>query len=124
MGGETLEWATTSPPPEYNFASIPVVRSATPNWDRGDRAEDGRRLARGELVLDEGHQAMSSTVLDADADKVLEMPPESWWPLLLALSLAVFFVLFLHGNFVFSSVGLGLAGLCLVGWFGQGWEEL
>jgi cytochrome c oxidase subunit 1 len=29
----TLEWATTSPPPEYNFASAPIVRSRRPLWD-------------------------------------------------------------------------------------------
>ncbi len=29
----TLEWSTTSPPPEYNFAKIPVVRSRRPLWD-------------------------------------------------------------------------------------------
>jgi cytochrome c oxidase subunit I len=29
----TLEWSTASPPPEYNFAAIPVVRSRRPLWD-------------------------------------------------------------------------------------------
>ena len=29
----TLEWATTSPPPEYNFDKIPEVRSRRPLWD-------------------------------------------------------------------------------------------
>ena len=29
----TLEWATLSPPPAYNFASIPVVKSRRPLWD-------------------------------------------------------------------------------------------
>jgi len=29
----TLEWATSSPPPEYNVAEIPVVRSRRPLWD-------------------------------------------------------------------------------------------
>jgi cytochrome c oxidase subunit I len=29
----TLEWSTTSPPPEYNFATIPVVYSRRPLWD-------------------------------------------------------------------------------------------
>jgi cytochrome c oxidase subunit 1 len=29
----TLEWATTSPPPEYNFAVVPEVRSSRPLWD-------------------------------------------------------------------------------------------
>jgi heme/copper-type cytochrome/quinol oxidase subunit 1 len=31
-GGATLEWATTSPPPEYNFAKIPVVMGRDPLW--------------------------------------------------------------------------------------------
>jgi cytochrome c oxidase subunit I len=29
----TLEWACPSPPPEYNFEVIPVVRSSRPLWD-------------------------------------------------------------------------------------------
>ena len=29
----TLEWATTSPPAEYNFETVPVVRSRRPLWD-------------------------------------------------------------------------------------------
>lgn len=29
----TLEWATTSPPPDYNFETLPVVHSARPLWD-------------------------------------------------------------------------------------------
>jgi cytochrome c oxidase subunit I len=31
--GWTLEWATASPPPEYNFEKLPVVRSSRPLWD-------------------------------------------------------------------------------------------
>jgi cytochrome c oxidase subunit I len=29
----TLEWSTNSPPPAYNFASIPEVKSRRPLWD-------------------------------------------------------------------------------------------
>ena len=30
----TLEWSVSSPPPSYNFASIPTVASRRPLWDR------------------------------------------------------------------------------------------
>ena len=29
----TLEWATTSPPPSYNFETVPTVQSRRPLWD-------------------------------------------------------------------------------------------
>jgi cytochrome c oxidase subunit 1 len=29
----TLEWSTPSPPPEYNFETIPEVHSSRPLWD-------------------------------------------------------------------------------------------
>ena len=32
-GGHTLEWATSSPPPEHNFSSLPPIRSDRPLWD-------------------------------------------------------------------------------------------
>jgi hypothetical protein len=31
--GATLEWSIPSPPPEYNFAKIPMVSSRYPLWD-------------------------------------------------------------------------------------------
>jgi cytochrome c oxidase subunit I len=32
-GGYSLEWATTSPPPEFNFTSLPPIRSERPTFD-------------------------------------------------------------------------------------------
>src|SRR3954454_5941722 len=80
-GADTLEWTVSSPPPEFNYPVIPTVRSAHPAWDVDERAGDQRRLERGELTLEEGHETTASTVLDADLDEVLEMPGESPWPL-------------------------------------------
>ena len=32
-GAYTLEWATSSPPPEFNFEALPPIRSERPAWD-------------------------------------------------------------------------------------------
>jgi cytochrome c oxidase subunit 1 len=32
-GAGTLEWATSSPPPDHNFDSLPPIRSERPVWD-------------------------------------------------------------------------------------------
>ena len=70
--GNTLEWATTSPPPPYNFDSLPPVRSERPLFDlkhgavaahavalparRRDHG-DARRCARGAPGrADRGHE--------------------------------------------------------------------
>jgi cytochrome c oxidase subunit 1/cytochrome c oxidase subunit I+III len=51
----TLEWATTSPPPIYNFREIPVVRSRRPLWDEmhpeaPDWRYERRESAAGALI--------------------------------------------------------------------------
>jgi cytochrome o ubiquinol oxidase subunit I len=40
--GRTLEWATASPPPAYNFARIPVVRDRDAFWDMKQRGVEMR----------------------------------------------------------------------------------
>jgi heme/copper-type cytochrome/quinol oxidase subunit 1 len=37
--GNTLEWATTSPPPPYNFERVPPVRSFMPLHDLRESGE-------------------------------------------------------------------------------------
>ncbi|MGH2994524.1 MAG: cytochrome ubiquinol oxidase subunit I, partial [Solirubrobacterales bacterium] len=38
--GHTLEWATSSPPPRYNFRSLPPITSHAPVLDRRLEAAD------------------------------------------------------------------------------------
>jgi cytochrome c oxidase subunit I+III len=114
--GGTLEWATTSPPPHYNFAVIPTVSSPYPNWDREDRENDARRLERGALVLEGGHETPASTVRDGYVDEVLDMPAESGLPIVLAACVTVVFVMLLTTHFLVAAVFAAASALVLAAW--------
>ena len=114
--GPTLEWATSSPPPEYNFAVIPTVTSAYPNWDCADRELDERRLAEGVMVLDAGHEQPVSSPADGRFAGVIEMPHSSAWPLVLGATVSLVFVFLLLDRYAVAGIcGFGCL-LALVGW--------
>jgi cytochrome o ubiquinol oxidase subunit I len=51
-GGRTLEWSTTSPPPEYNFAIIPTVTSRDAFWEHKKRWSNGNSsVVHGEISV-------------------------------------------------------------------------
>lgn len=93
----TLEWATPSPPPAYNFAVIPIIASRHPLWeDRLDEGGGRSSLEQGYLLM-EGRETLGTTSLDADPDIILKMPDDSLAPFFLGLfSALVFAGLLLH----------------------------
>jgi cytochrome c oxidase subunit I+III len=118
--GPTLEWSIPSPPPEYNFAVIPHVSSAYPNWDVADREADRRRLAEGVGMLDHGHEQVVSTLADGEPVEIVRMPHSSPWPILLALALSGAFAVLVTEKYGVAAVFGVLALLALVGWH---WQE-
>ncbi len=121
--GATLEWTVSSPPPEYNFAVIPKVSSAYPNWDAVDREEDARRLAAGVLVLDEGHQQPVSSEIDGRLSEIVEMPHDSPWPALFALALSLVFAMLVIHHYLVALVMVGLVLLATLGWHSEEPQE-
>src|SRR5918912_394581 len=119
-GGDTLEWSTTSPPPDYNYAVIPTVSSPYPMWDREDREEDARKLDKGELVLEGGHETPASSVLDAQWHEILEMPSHSAAPITLAGAIGLCFGMLVLQHYVTAAVFAGVALLVLAAWH---WKE-
>ncbi|MGH3025073.1 MAG: cytochrome c oxidase subunit I [Gaiellaceae bacterium] len=118
--GPTLEWATTSPPPPYNFAVIPRVTTVYPNWDRPDREIDRLNLEQGVMVLDQGHEAVAVTPADGRLAEIVQMPHSSPWPILLALALTLVFTMLVIGKFGVAGIMGILAVATLFGWH---WKE-
>jgi cytochrome c oxidase subunit I+III len=115
-GAPSLEWATTSPPPPYNFAYIPVVEGREPLWE-----------APGEMPVVTGlrtdvRDTLVTTLLDAEPDSLHRHPRPSIWPLLAAIATTILFV-----TLVFTPwgavIGTPLLLLALLGWAWPRGEE-
>jgi len=111
----TLEWATTSPPPPYNFPVIPTVASRHPLWEEqlGDAVRSS--IDRG-MLLDEGKETIGTTALDAVPNMILEMPEDSYAPFLLTVGLSVLFVGMLVKLFTIIWIGVALTAVALLFW--------
>jgi cytochrome c oxidase subunit I+III len=117
--GGTLEWTVPSPPPHYNFAVIPTVSSAYPNWDEDDRRTDARKLELGEMTFESDHETPTSTVRDGVLDEVVDMPSESPWPILVALFAALLLVMVLISHYAVAGFCLIPLLLCVAAWHCQ-----
>ncbi len=121
----TLEWSTPSPPPAYNFAVIPTVRSRHPLWEDRLPPEGGGRSSFSDgLTIPEGRETVETSALDAEPRAVLQMPEDSLWPLILASGLtALFYGLLIVGP-VLAGIGLAVTVVAIIGWLWPSEREL
>lgn len=120
-GAGTLEWSVPSPPPQYNFAELPVVTGRYPLWpdhDHGpaDPGAEALSLSQEEFPQDRTERETPMTRLfDSKLERRVVVATSSIWPLLTALSVAVL-VLGSMFNLWFVPVGAVLAYISVVGW--------
>ena len=113
--GPSLEWATTSPPPAYNFYHLPSVSDAEPLW----HSPEQKPVVIG--LSTEKREVLNTTVVDAVPQHRYELATDSIWPLLLGIvvSLTMTFVIFtpwaIPGGMFFSLI-------VLYAWFWRGNE--
>jgi cytochrome c oxidase subunit I+III len=115
-GAETLEWATTSPPPEYNFTTIPTVRSRQPAWDQPELRGGAQPPEAGGRPLTDGHTTLSTSLVDAEPQAIVHMPHASPWPFFLTVALTLAFYGVLLAAWVVAAVGGIASAGALMGW--------
>jgi cytochrome c oxidase subunit 1 len=110
----TLEWSTSSPPPEYNFAEVPLVTHRDEFWHRKYTEDDEGRLVRlpaGAAVDVEEHAAH-----DGEAGHSIHMPSPSIFPMILALGLPIMAYGFVFKNWWVLGVGVAFLMFGITAW--------
>jgi cytochrome c oxidase subunit I+III len=107
---DTLEWATSSPPPVYNFLELPVVEGRHAIWDRSPDAP----VVTG--IRSDIREVLVTDVMDAEPTHKDEFPEPSIWPFLAAAATTALLVatIFTPWGVVY---GAPLVFVTLVGWF-------
>ncbi|MDB5611368.1 MAG: ctaD [Bradyrhizobium sp.] len=106
----TLEWATSSPPPSYNFVHIPVVNGANPLWEQPEEllVASGLRVDRRELVV--------TSMAAAEPEAREASPRNSIWPFWAAIATTIMLIwsIFSPWAVVWGAIPVAVT---LVGWF-------
>ena len=105
-----LEWSTPSPPPPYNFAVLPSVRSRDPLWQPDANAP------RAGFLLHRGRETLGVTPLGGDPDVILKMPSDSYAPFVLGVGAALVFAGLLLHSPVLAAASAALCGAALIVW--------
>ena len=100
-GAGTLEWTIPSPPPEYNFATIPTVTSRYPLWEGNEKDMESARINSQEGKTPE------------DLDIVL--PYSTIKPLVVAGAMVIMFCGLLT-SMALTFVGAGVMVFALYSW--------
>jgi cytochrome c oxidase subunit I+III len=112
-GASTLEWATTSPPPSYNFTYLPIAQGRDPLWS----STEYQPVVIG--LRTDHREVLTTNVLDAEPDHIYQLPWSSIWPIALAIAVGVTFIAVIFTPWGLP-IGAILALIALVGWFWEG----
>jgi cytochrome c oxidase subunit 1 len=109
-GAATLEWATPSPPPAYNFLYPPTVAGRDTLWTQ----PEDQPVVVG--LRSDVREVLVTKMLDAEPDLKAEFPDSTIWPLLAALSATALFIGSIFNPWG-AVVGAVPVFITLTGWF-------
>jgi cytochrome c oxidase subunit 1 len=110
-GASGLEWATSSPPPPYGFARLPIVKGREPLWEE---KEDEMPVVTG--LRTDRREVLDTRPLDAEPDHRAKIPNQDGWPFATAVVTTIGLVGSVYSPVWIPAAAIPLA-ICLVGWY-------
>ena len=86
-------------------------------WEERLNETDQRSNLEEGFILDHGKEALATSALDAEPQRILHMPGDTVIPFMLALGMLVLFSGLLIRNVPIASIGGIVCALDLVAWF-------
>lgn len=124
---DSLEWLTSSPPPDWNFSEIPVVESRHPLWDQDPMpvARSGLEPATASLGKEGAlrRETPLTAGLRAEPAGSMTIPPPTLVPFLLAFGVAIFLTGLLVSALLVGILGGIVAAAGLATWTWRTAEE-
>ena len=108
-GAPTIEWSIPSPPPDYNFAELPQIKSRYPMWNL---------KANEPLVHETTHAEERGRHVPTSRELGIVMPNPSIWPLVCAAGILCMFsgLLFMDSN---TPLAIAIMLIGAVWWIGS-----
>jgi cytochrome c oxidase subunit I+III len=115
----SLEWALPSPPPNENFALLPIVDDTEPRWSAGSRPHPYEAtdwyVELGQPP-EEQREAVITSVAYGQPQATVVLPGHSLWPLWLTVAILVGLVGVLLDVYVLAVLGLVGVAVSIAGW--------
>lgn len=92
---DSLEWAVSSPPINYGFATLPIIRSRHPLWQQESLNEGDEKVVKLVNALSQWptqwRAALVTSMVDAQPEEVFRVNGPSIWPFITAVGVIIIF---------------------------------
>jgi cytochrome c oxidase subunit 1 len=110
--GRTVEWSIPSPPPEYNFKEVPLIKERDDFWHRKYKEDQKGRP----IPVPVGGSEEHSAVDHGDEGHGIHLPSPSFYPLIAALGMPIMAYAVIWDSWLLGILGAIVALSGFYGW--------
>jgi cytochrome c oxidase subunit I+III len=117
---DTLEWSTASPPINYGFGVLPIIRSRHPLWEQESLHEGDERTVK---LLDalakwptQWRAALVTSMVEARPEEIFRVSGPSIWPFVTAVGVIIIFGAEIFTNRFLVAAGVLVTVIGVIAW--------